>query len=273
MIFNYLNISVKDVKTKHKEMITHMNYMDFLVASKYGLFEKKFISKYYKNIIIDRDNFEITPNNYFYIDIDYKLDNSIDEFNIDEFNVIIHFTCWLVKLSRTYEHSFKIRPFSEDIQQYLLNIVKYVESIFVCKNCYSFCYKGNILSELCDQCLNDTDSNKYEKCECCYLNVKVDRRICRTRCDHYFHLDCIKNIKTYSNDGHVFMKCPKCNIRIFYVYLDDKPFHFEHNFDLCNHHGFDFSDMDEVNLNIKRKDKTNVGKDIANIPAFNKIYV
>lgn len=231
IIVCYLNRSINDVKNIKQEISTHIKYMNELVNYEKFITEDQFIKIYHETILGDV-NHSIMVNDNFLIDMDYEFTN--DPEDEDEYNLLFNITVtfvyhnWnVVRICKRNIEFLGLKNFDDKFNKlYLINIIKRIESIFVCKCCLKFTNKGNKLLKICDNCIFYDYPQKYKKCNMCD-EINNDY-IFTLNCGHDFHLNCIKYVQLYENDDcELYCKCPKCNINCMLLYFENKQFHFE----------------------------------------------
>lgn len=219
IIFNYLTISSNYVRHNYRVNIDKISIMHQIIEEK---FENKFMNRYYNDILLNYDS-------NLYIDITNTLSLgiiiSLEDVNIYKIDLLFYYH--LGKLKRTYDCLSTIENLGiGDIMQ----LIRYITLIFVCKKCLSFCHSGNRYLQLCNHCQNkENKENEYkEKNElCCICNEIINDKICLLHCNHYFHINCIKMIKTYTEDFNEYIYCPQCNQICRFIYINDKQFEFD----------------------------------------------
>lgn len=237
IIVNYLNISSK---IKYKKILNHFKYIKNICPGKSTTIENKFIDEFYYIINNDLTPIDIKINNNYIINI-------FSEILEDElFIIYIEFKYYNWKITR--KRIKQIHVDTENNKKILLNILKYIEMFFVCKHCLYFAHDGNLYLELCQDCIREGYNNNeiykesiINKCIkenkiCVSCNKMIsEEHLCNLHCDHYFHIDCIKNIETYSYKFNEFCKCPKCNTYCKFICINGIEFYFDSdNFKLYN---------------------------------------
>jgi hypothetical protein len=203
-------------------------------------------------------------------------------FENEEIIVNINYICYINKLKRQIckpKSDIVLKQFNmnfnKNINSQLNYLIDYIETIFMCKYCFSFCWDdGNKITEICNKCINIEYNDKYETCSLCDLKCKIDLYLCKLKCNHYFHLECISNIKTYDLKYTDYIKCPICNTNCLYVYVNNKKFEFDKFLYICYNNETEFDeqenkeltekinlkDVEKMELNIIDNDKINLPK-------------
>jgi len=278
VIFNYLNKSKDEIKLLNYRNSRIIKYMKGLFTTNFKFITQRKFNEYWHNSIINSIHvgYTININNKFVIYLEYKY---ILNKNI---SVSIDYICHINKLKRqicNVESDIILERFNEnfneDINHQLNNLLNYIELFYICKYCFSVCWeKENKIQEICNKCININYEDKYEICSLCNLKCKIDTQLCKLKCNHYFHLNCISNIKTYEFKCYYYIKCPICNINCLYVYMNNKIFEIDEW--LYIHYEDDIEEEEEIkekeeNINIKDIEKNElkvINTDEINLPKY-----
>lgn len=216
IIFNYLTIPSNYVRHNYRVNIDLISIMSQINNEK---FEKKIMDKFYDYILT-----EYSEDTYIDITNNLSLNINIKLIDFDEYEINFLFYYHIGKLQKMYSDTFTIENFNiRDIIQ----MINHILLIFVCRKCLSFCYTGNKYLQLCNKCENN-HSHQVKTELCCVCNEMINDKICSIYCNHHFHIECIKTIKTYHTGNYIeYMYCPKCNQTCQLVYINNKRFEFD----------------------------------------------
>ena len=222
-----MNKSKEQIKSL--EVPNNIKYMNQILPKHCWITQKQFNFIWYNNITNYTDNKIIVHENFtieiYYDDISYDniINQTITVF-ISHLNKLVRYTdCPTIDLK-----NFHLK-FDKNINDQLTELLRYIQLVNVCKKCFLF-YNKKMENNICDECINRELIKTNKICSICNLDI-FDDQICKLKCNHYFHLNCISTGITYCSYYNYYIKCPKCDINCCFVYTKNKQFKIDFRID------------------------------------------